>query len=93
MPVKTDKNYFKVSDIHVNAETRNKTSASNIKLEFDSAEEIIGHLVRAHLETGKRLTRRELNLMLIARRELTSELHLKALYNEALLMLTTTARC
>lgn len=93
MPVITDKNCFKDHDIHINAETGNKISASIIKLEFDSPEEIIGCLVRAHLETGKRLTRSELNLMLIARRELTPELHKKALYNDALLMLTTPAGC
>lgn len=93
MPVKNDKNYQKVSKLNVNAETVNKTSASIIKLQFESPEEVIGCLVRAHLETGKRLARRELNLMLIARRELTSELHQKTLYNDALLMLTTSAGC
>lgn len=92
MPVITDKNCFKDHDIHITAETE-KISANIIKLEFDSSEEIIGCLVRAHLETGMRLTRRELNLMLIARRELTPELHQKALYNDALLMLTTPAGC
>lgn len=90
MPVKTHRNY-QASVLHVNAENLNTSSASIIRLEFDSPEEVIGCLVRAHLETGKKLTRRELNLMLIARRELTSELHQKRLYNDALLMLTTSA--
>jgi len=93
MPVRNDKNYQKARGLDVNAETANKTSASIIKLEFESPDEVIGCLIRAHLETGKRLTRRELNLMLIARRELTSELHHKTLYNDALLILTTSAGC
>lgn len=70
-----------------------KSPSSIIKLECESAEEVIGCLVLEHLKTGKRLTLRELNLMLIARRELTSDLHQKTLYNEALLLLTTSACC
>ncbi|WNK65691.1 hypothetical protein RM156_12445 [Pantoea agglomerans] len=93
MPGSDDKDYDETSGLNLSIEPLHKLPPSLIKLECDSAEEIIGCLVLEHLKTGKRLTLRELNLMLIARRELTSELHQKTLYNEALLLLTTSASC
>lgn len=91
MSVRTDKNYHKASGLHVNAATVNKTSANIIKLEFESPEEVIDCLIRAYPETGKRLTRRKLNLMMTARRELTSELYQVMLYSDVLLMQTTSS--
>ncbi|MGC0782217.1 hypothetical protein [Pantoea agglomerans] len=88
-----DKDYDETSGLNLSIKPLHKFPPGLVKLEYDSAEEIIGCLVLEHLKTGKRLTLRELNLMLIARRELTSELHQKTLYNEALLLLTTSASC
>lgn len=93
MSLKIDKNCPMVSSLDVSTENSLKNPSILIKLEFDSPEELIGYLIRAHLKTGKKLTRLELNLMLIARRELTPEQHQKTIYNDALLLLANSTNC